>query len=70
MHDHRLARLQAVRYEGYAADPLADLHLYLDDMQRKINAVGESIAQTYFVPNVLPPSIATPSRYYEQQQQQ
>jgi len=51
-------------------EALADLHVYLDDMERKLNAVGESIAQTYFVPNVLPPSVAAPSRYYEAQQQQ
>jgi uncharacterized alpha-E superfamily protein len=51
-------------------EALADLHVYLDDMQRKLNSAGEAIAQTYFVPNVLPPTVAAPSRYYEAQQQQ
>jgi uncharacterized alpha-E superfamily protein len=51
-------------------EALADLHVYLDDMQHKLNAAGEAIAQTYFVPSVLPPTLATPSRYYEAQQQQ
>ena len=51
-------------------EALADLHIYLDDMQQKLNAAGEAIAQTYFVPSVLPPTLATPSRYYEAQQQQ
>ena len=44
--------------------------MYLDDMQHKINSVGEAIAQSYFVVNVLPPSITPMSRYYEAQQQQ
>ena len=51
-------------------EALADLHTYLDDMQHKINAVGEAITHSYFVVNVLPPSARATSRYYEIQQQQ
>jgi uncharacterized alpha-E superfamily protein len=51
-------------------EALADLHTYLDDMQHKINGVGEAITQSYFVVNVLPPSVTPMSRYYEAQQQQ
>jgi uncharacterized alpha-E superfamily protein len=65
-----LGRLHAELTYLDIREALADLHVYLDDMQRKLNAVGEAIAQTYFVTNVLPPAIATPSRYYEAQQQQ
>src|SRR6266545_5048130 len=51
-------------------EALADLHTYLDDMQHKINSIGEAISQSYFVLNVLPPSVTPMSRYYEAQQQQ
>jgi uncharacterized alpha-E superfamily protein len=51
-------------------EALADLHMYLDDMQHKINSVGDAISQSYFVVNVVPPSAAPTSRYYEVQQQQ
>ena len=52
-------------------EALADLHVYLDDMQHKINAIGDAIAQSYFVPSVLPPaSLVAPYREAQQQQQQ
>jgi uncharacterized alpha-E superfamily protein len=51
-------------------EALADLHVYLDTMQGRINAVGEAIAQSYFVPNALPRSSGPRDRYREAQQQQ
>jgi uncharacterized alpha-E superfamily protein len=51
-------------------EALADLHIYLDDMERKINSVGEAIAQSYFVADILPPHSSPRDRYYESQQQQ
>ena len=50
-------------------EALADLHVYLEDMQHKLNSIGEAITQSYFVVNVLPPN-ATPLSRYEQAQQQ
>ncbi|HNP71389.1 MAG TPA: alpha-E domain-containing protein [Kouleothrix sp.] len=51
-------------------EALADLHVYLDDMQHKLNGVGDAIAQSYFVVNVLPPGTTPLSRYVQAQQQQ
>jgi uncharacterized alpha-E superfamily protein len=50
-------------------EALADLHVYLDDMQRKVNAIGEALAQSYFVPTTLPPE-GPRDRYRASQQQQ
>ena len=51
-------------------EALADLHVFLEDLQHKLQGVGDTIAQSYFVANVLPPSAAPLSRYAQQQQQQ
>jgi uncharacterized alpha-E superfamily protein len=48
-------------------EALMDLHAYLDEQGRRINDVGDAIAQSYFVLSLAPPS---PLGYYEAQQQQ
>jgi uncharacterized alpha-E superfamily protein len=49
-------------------EALMDLHAYLDEQGRRINDVGDAIAQSYFVLSLMPPP--SPLRYYEAQQQQ
>ncbi|MBK9710745.1 MAG: alpha-E domain-containing protein [Kouleothrix sp.] len=51
-------------------EALADLHVYLDDMQHKLNSIGDSIAQSYFIPSALPPGDPPRDRYRQIQQQQ
>ena len=50
-------------------ETLTDLHSYLDNMELRINDIGDAIAQSYFVLSVVPPP-NTPGRYHEVQQQQ
>src|SRR5262245_2499095 len=49
-------------------EALMDLHSYLDELERRINDVGDAIAQSYFVLSLMPPP--SPLGYYEAQQQQ
>jgi uncharacterized alpha-E superfamily protein len=49
-------------------EALMDLHAYLDELGRRINDVGDAIAQSYFVLSLVPPP--SPLGYYEAQQQQ
>jgi uncharacterized alpha-E superfamily protein len=51
-------------------EALADLHAYLDDMERKINSIGEAVAQNYFVPTSTPPPDGPRDRFRQAQQQQ
>ncbi len=51
-------------------EALADLHMFLDDMQHKLNHVGDAIAQSYFDVNTMPAGVAAISRYVQAQQQQ
>jgi uncharacterized alpha-E superfamily protein len=55
-------------------EALVDLHSYLDNLEIRINDVGEAIAQSYFVPTSMPPNGAAQgsaqSRYQDVQQQQ
>ena len=46
------------------------LHIEHETIFSYSQPVREAIAQTNFVPNVQPPTLATHSRYYEAQQQQ
>ncbi|KPV51014.1 hypothetical protein SE17_23640 [Kouleothrix aurantiaca] len=51
-------------------EALSDLHMFLDTMQHRLGTIGDAIAQTYFVGNVLPPTGTPLSRYVQAQQQQ
>jgi uncharacterized alpha-E superfamily protein len=51
-------------------EALADLHAYLDSLERRINDVGDAIVQSYFVPTSMPPLNITSGRYQDVQQQQ
>ncbi|HEX5689496.1 MAG TPA: alpha-E domain-containing protein, partial [Roseiflexaceae bacterium] len=67
--ERMLGRLCADLMYQDIREMLGDLHTYLDTLEARINDVGDALAQTYFVLNIIPPP-DTSIRYQEAQQQQ